>query len=499
MNLDRSTRDLLQKILSTSLKVFLVSFASLYVVKNKHQITGHALFCYLFKSDTRAPPLVDSGYIANLRAVVSKDFPSILLNWSRKFGPIFQMKFPYPQIHQPMLVISGDLELHREVLNDRRSIKTGLYDVYKFIHDGGEDLFTSEGEYWVHSRKNIAPAFSSYHIKRMNEVVERETKKCMEKLKKYADEGQAFDVGLEMINLTLSTIFDAAFQYDISTEEKELLLNELNIALREVEWGRVPFRWRFGTWIPTVVRAREASQKLLVIGQNILDSYRSLDAPVKGTVIDLIANNPKYKDDKERVSDIILLVFGGHDTTAYTIAWTLIVLAKYPEEQAKLQKELQSMAPANRKHSQTLKCIINESMRFQTVVPMGSPRIVRRDIKILKNEKNGLQHDIVIPKYSLVLCSQLLLNYNTKYFKDPHLFQPSRWIDPTDEELAALMPFSLGRRNCIGQSLAKIEIVNVLANICADYSFEILDEGTVDLVVTRRPVKAMLIPKLRNM
>lgn len=476
----------------------LMLVAAFFVV-NKHKITGHPLYCSLISSEKRAPPLVNSGYVANVKAIVSKDLPEILLKWSRDIGPIFQMKFPFPMIRQPMLVISGDLHLSREVLNDKTSSKAELYDVYKFLHDGGDDLFTSEGEYWAHSRKSSNHAFSSHHMKRMHEVVTRETKQCMENLRLYAEKNQPFDVGLEMIDLTFSIICNAAFQYEISAEEKKMFSSELSLVLRELEMGRIPFRWSLGSaWIPTVVRAREASQNLLAFTKKMLESYRALESPVKGTVVDLIANNKNYKSDKERLSDMLFFLVAGHDTTAYTIAWTLLLLAKFPDEQAKLQRELQSMKPEDRKNSERLKCIIKESMRYHPVLPLASARIVNKDIKIARSEKNELKHDIFIPKKSIVICSQYLLNQNPKYYHEPHVFKPSRWTNPTKEQSAAFMPYSLGRRNCVGQSLAKIEIIDVLSSFCAEYSFSIHEEGTVDLIITQQPVKAMMFAKKRN-
>ena len=63
-----------------------------------------------------------------------------------------------------MFVITGDHEVCRKVLSHRSSPKTRGVETLKILHDGGDDLFTSEGAFWRHSRKGIAPAFSSNHL-----------------------------------------------------------------------------------------------------------------------------------------------------------------------------------------------------------------------------------------------------------------------------------------------------------------------------------------------
>jgi len=59
----------------------------------------------------------------------------------------------------------------------------------------------------------------------------------------------------------------------------------------------------------------------------------------------------------------------------------------------------------------------------------------------------------------------------------------------------ALIPFSLGHRNCVGQSLANAEMQTVLAVLCAQFDFAIEDEGSYEYFLTYKPVGAKLIPR----
>ena len=201
----------------------------------------------------------------------------------------------------------------------------------------------------------------------------------------------------------------------------------------------------------------------------------------------VIVNNDKYASDKERANDILILITGGFDTTAITFTFTLLELAKNELEQTKLRKELRNMHPDKRIESIGLKNVIKESMRLRPLFPILS-REVKHDFVVKRTETNSLlEMDMLIPKGSMVILPLFLLCWNSDIFIEPHKFIPSRWTEPTEQQLAAVMPYGLGRRTCIGQSLAKAELLNGLAKICAEYRFTVDDEGIIGHDVFLRP------------
>jgi Cytochrome P450 len=52
-----------------------------------------------------------------------------------------------------------------------------------------------------------------------------------------------------------------------------------------------------------------------------------------------------YPSDKERIADITIFMFAGHDTTAYQVSWIIIELARNPECVRKLRVELDAIFP----------------------------------------------------------------------------------------------------------------------------------------------------------
>lgn len=442
------------------------------------------------------PPFTKHGYIATMKGLLAKNMPDYILQWARESGQTFRLRIPFSRY--PMVVVTGDLHLCREILNDRSSLKSpGGLKSFKVhvVKEYCDDIITSEGAYHKHSRKHISPAFATKHIKRMLATATEKTNELVNTLDNVAEKGESFDVGTAMIHVTIQVVCEAAFGYPITFEERNLLADDVGAMLKEGKKGVIPFRWKFGAFNKEFLKARDSSLRVYGFASKVLEHHRRQESPQEGNVVDLIDKNPNYTNDNERRNDLVVLFIAGYDTTAYTLAWTLLQLAKNKEEQTKLRNELRSMPVEDRQNSAGLQCVIKEGMRLKPVLPLGSSRIVSRDVILRKTEENGLERDMLIPKGSCVRCCLLLLNHNPNYHDDAEVFRPSRWIEPSRNALASLLTFSLGRRSCIGQSLAKAEIVGVLARLCVDYEFSVADEGDQNVMMVHQPVGARLFVK----
>jgi cytochrome P450 len=101
----------------------------------------------------------------------------------------------------------------------------------------------------------------------------------------------------------------------------------------------------------------------------------------------------------------------------------------------------------------------------------------------------------MIPKGSLCVLFFYVLFRNHTVFENPDSFCPSRWENPSEESLRAFVPFAAGRRNCQGQALANTELNAVVARLCSSYSFDVVEEGISDFMITMRPKGSKLAVK----
>ena len=436
------------------------------------------------------PPFNSQDFHDTVKAFSSKDGMRIILKLQEEVGDIFRMA---QKEEKRMLVFTGNLPLIQEVLKDKTSMKSpgnaGLF------HDFGDDLLHSEGTFWKHSRKALQPAFSSTHIKHVTEVVSKHMNTLTKRLDMYDEKGLSFDANKELHPIMCYISLDTMSQYELSSDEYEMIMTATEIVLAELSKANIPNRWKYGVFNSQVREARAHGRKLLHLGYKIIESYRKLESPSHDTIIHHIVNNKSYKNDRERASDVITLFYAGFGTTKYTVTHTLKLLTKYPQYQNQLRAELKAISKEERVKSNLLHCIIKESMRLHPVSSRGSSRITSRDIVVQKDEKSGEDETVMIPKGSLVFCASMLLHHNPKYFKDVSEFKPERWVNPSKEESQSFIGFGLGKRGCLGQNLAKQQMYNIISRLIVDYEFTFENEGNDAFAVLHVPTDLHLFAK----
>lgn len=136
-------------------------------------------------------------------------------------------------------------------------------------------------------------------------------------------------------------------------------------------------------------------------------------------------------------------------------------------------------------------------------------------------EKGGSDHGHVLPAGCRVYLSSTGTHYNERYWKDPHVMDPRRWLSPEPNrwdpatDAAAEIPdaitsvadmprhtkgtfltFSEGARACLGRKFAQVEYVAFFAGILRNHRFR-LGEGVsaehVDQVLRHRCAGAITL------
>ncbi|XP_046556086.1 cytochrome P450 2C42-like, partial [Haliotis rubra] len=160
-------------------------------------------------------------------------------------------------------------------------------------------------------------------------------------------------------------------------------------------------------------------------------------------------------------------IFGaGMDTSRFTLLWTLLTLAQHPDIQDKLHTEVDHVlggrefpSVSDRSNLPYTEAVLHESMRLHSVVPSGIPHKTLCDTKV-----GGYD----IPKGTPVIINHYALHHDPEQWGDPHTFNPDRFLDQNGKMAAkpeSWLPFSAGRRVCLGESVAKQELHLLLAGI----------------------------------
>uniref|UniRef100_A0A8C6WXC7 Cytochrome P450, family 2, subfamily N, polypeptide 13 n=1 Tax=Neogobius melanostomus TaxID=47308 RepID=A0A8C6WXC7_9GOBI len=169
------------------------------------------------------------------------------------------------------------------------------------------------------------------------------------------------------------------------------------------------------------------------------------------------------------------MFFAGTDTTSTTLQWALIYLIKHPEVQEKVQAEIdrvigQSRLPtmADRTNLPYTNAVIHEIQRIGNIVPLNAPRMTSRDTTL---------GGYFIPKGTTIMPMLHSVLFDKTRWETPDTFNPGHFLDKdgTFMKRDALLPFSAGKRVCLGEGLAKMELFLFLVGLLQKFSFYVPD------------------------
>ncbi|HVH99340.1 MAG TPA: cytochrome P450, partial [Enhygromyxa sp.] len=200
--------------------------------------------------------------------------------------------------------------------------------------------------------------------------------------------------------------------------------------------------------------------------------------------------------DDELLGNLHTLFVAGHDTSAHTLGWTLLLLERHPEVFAELVEELDNeLGGAPPRLDQldrlvVLDRVIKESMRLIPATPMLFLRTVAEDAQL-----GGVR----LPAQASVVLSPYVTHRNPAVYHRPQRFVPSRWcrIQPTPYEY---LPFGAGPRTCLGMGFASQVLRLVLPMIVQRFNFTLAPGAVIDrrvrgIVTAPRDGLPMLISK----
>nr|XP_012214816.1 PREDICTED: cytochrome P450 4C1-like [Linepithema humile] len=172
---------------------------------------------------------------------------------------------------------------------------------------------------------------------------------------------------------------------------------------------------------------------------------------------------------------MITMSLAATDTTAITINFVIFMLANFPEVQEKAYKELSEIygieSPKSvpikyndLQHMNYLNRVIKETMRLFPAIPFIG-RILTEDVKI---------GETILPKGADTIMSIFHMHRNKKHWSNPLMFDPDRFLPEKEGHCSKyFMPFSNGRRNCIGQKYAMISMKVILITLIRTFEFKV--------------------------
>ena len=172
----------------------------------------------------------------------------------------------------------------------------------------------------------------------------------------------------------------------------------------------------------------------------------------------------------------------GIEATRPTIQYAILHMVAFPDIQSKVQKEIDRIVGPHdlpklfhRPDLGYTEAVFRESMRLSSVVPAGVARKTRCDTSV-----GGYD----VPSNTMVLVNHWALHHDPTVWKNADHFIPERFLD-TDGKLGPKpknwLPFSAGTRVCMGEAVAKPELLLLFAALMQRFKWKIPLGRQVDL------------------
>jgi cytochrome P450 len=174
--------------------------------------------------------------------------------------------------------------------------------------------------------------------------------------------------------------------------------------------------------------------------------------------------------EKQLRDELITLFLAGHETTAITLSWTFFLLARHPQVQERLGREVLAAPGARPFRAADLprlpyaEAVIKEALRlYPPAYVIGREAL-----------QDCVVGDYAIPAGATIYVSPWVLHRDGRWFDEPERFRPERWLDGSAAHLPkyVYIPFGGGPRICIGERFAMMEAILVLATIRRRFQLE---------------------------
>ncbi|XP_065111349.1 cytochrome P450 1C2 [Paramisgurnus dabryanus] len=410
---------------------------------------------------------------------------------AEKYGNVYQIRLG----NSDVVVLNGEAVI-REALLQHAAEFAGRPDFVSFrsVSGGNGMTFNSYSKRWKIHRKialSTIRAFSSANsqTKKAFEMnITAEAVELIQTFLKLSLKNQYFNPSNELIIAAANIICALCFgkRYGHDDQEFKALLCRVNKFSETVGAGSLvdvmPWLQSFPNPVRNVFQTFKDLNKdyFSFIRRKVMEHRQTYDPKVIRDMSDAIIGAIDYADAETGLTEahteatVADLIGAGLETVSTTLHWMLLLLVKYPSIQSKLQEEIDKVVGRDRLPSIEdksnlvyLDAFIHETMRHTSLVPVTIPHSTTSDVTI-----EGLR----IPKDTVVFINQWSVNHDPQKWRDPHIFNPSRFLDENgdlDKELTnSVMIFSVGKRRCIGEQIAKVEVFLIVATLLHQLSFE---------------------------
>ncbi|WP_278922433.1 cytochrome P450 [Pseudophaeobacter profundi] len=337
----------------------------------------------------------------------------------------------------------------------------------------GDSVFLTNGDTWKRQRRIIDPAFEGGRLKETYPAMRAAAEAAVERLHQQLGQGDEVEVEEVTSHVAADVIFRTLFSIPIENTVASEVFDRFRAYQRSQPLLNLAAFVPLPKWMPRFFRpdTRASADKIRALitelTQQRMAAIARGDAPQDLATKIMTTSDPKTAerfDTAEMVDQVAIFFLAGHETSASALAWTLYLMALYPDWQEKLAQEaavLEDPGFAAVSKLRLSRDVFREALRLYPPVPM-----MVREASCPVTFRNRS-----VPKGAQIVLSPWHLHRHTRLWDNPDGFDPTRWHSENGKKCQreAYIPFSSGARVCPGAGFAMVEGPLILSMILRDF------------------------------
>ncbi|XP_027708550.1 cytochrome P450 2J2-like isoform X1 [Vombatus ursinus] len=400
--------------------------------------------------------------------------------FTKKYGNVFCM-----HVRNLTFIMVTGLPLIKEVLVNQdyvfidRPHAPIISHIFKSL-----GLIMSNGQGWKEQRRFALMTLRNFGLgkKTLEDRIREEARYLTDAIRE--EKGQPFDPHFQIknavSNIICSITFGHRFEYHDS-QFRELLKSLDDVSVLSGRWESQLFN--MFPWIMKFLPGAHQQlfrewKKLETFVENVVKQHKEdlnpeetldfIDAYLKELSKDNIHSS---FNEKNLIFCTLDLFLAGTETTATTLRWALLYMALYPEIQGKIQAEIdrvigQSRQPtmADKEMMPYTNAAVHEVQRMGDVLPFNVVRVATVDTTVAGYH---------VPKGTMMLTNLNALHRDPKEWATPEAFNPEHFLENGQfKKREAFLPFSIGKRVCLGEQLARAELFLFFTCLLQKFTFQ---------------------------